>query len=225
MNAKIDRTQQKPHFNVDDYIGRKVHYLTVVGLAERKPSDKEWKLCCLCECGKTTNITPSQFRRGVVKSCGCKKATVCKIQGGQSSHPLYHVWLQMMYRCHKPSSRNYGRYGGRGIVVCDEWKDFDGFVSWSDSVGGRPDGYTLDRIDNDGNYEPSNCRWVPMKTQNVNKSDNIVIMYKGVSKTLSEWADCLGIKWVTLHNRYTRGWSVERMLTEPVKKNPRTTNG
>lgn len=218
MSTKIERTPQKPHFNVDDYIGKKVHSLTAIGLAERKPSDKEWKLRCLCECGRETYITPSQFRRGVVKSCGCKRATVCTKQKGHSKHPLYHVWLQMMYRCYKKTSKAYGRYGGRGISVCEEWHDFESFVRWSDSVGGRPDGYTLDRINNNGDYNPYNCRWVPMKIQNINKSDNIVIGYSGKSQTLSEWANQLGIKWVTLHNRYVRGWSIERMLTEPVNK-------
>lgn len=215
------RKNQKPHFDISEYVGKKKNHLTVLCVAERKPTDREWKIHCLCDCGNAIDITPSQFKRGVVKSCGCLRNSFCLNKKGHSNHPLYHVWLQMMYRCYKRTSKNYEKYGGRGIKVCQEWHDFLEFVRWSDSVGGRPDGYSLDRIDNNGNYGPSNCRWATMKVQNTNKSDNIVIKYNGVSRTLSEWAEHLGIKWVTLHNRYVRGWSIERMLTEPVNKKSR----
>lgn len=139
---------------------------------------------------------------------------------GRSKNPLYSTWFAMIERCENPNKLHYDRYGGRGIKVCDEWHDFWKFVEWSDSVGGRPQGYTLDRIDNDGNYEPSNCRWADNHTQSNNKSSNTVIEYNGVSKTLSEWSEELSINLPTLSHRINRGWTVERAFTEKVSKNP-----
>lgn len=206
----------KPYFDVNEYIGKRNNHLTVIGLAERKPNDDSWRLHCRCDCGGTIDVLPYQFKNGAVKSCGCLRNTIYNKQDGRSKHPLYGIWRQMMQRCYNEKLKIYHRYGGRGIYVCEEWHNFFKFVEWSNSVGGRPDGYTLDRKDNDGPYSPQNCRWATMKTQNMNKSDNIVIEYNGRSQTLTEWAKELGINCVTFHNRYVRGWSIERMITEPV---------
>lgn len=206
----------KPYFDVNEYIGKRNNHLTVIGLAERKPNDDSWRLHCRCDCGGTIDVLPYQFKNGAVKSCGCLRNTIYNKQDGRSKHPLYGIWRQMMQRCYNEKSKIYHRYGGRGIYVCEEWHNFFKFVEWSNSVGGRPDGYTLDRKDNNGPYSPQNCRWATMKTQNMNKSDNIVIEYNGRSQTLTEWAKELGINCVTFHNRYVRGWSIERMITEPV---------
>jgi len=195
-----------------------MHNLTVVGLAERGKSDREWKLHCRCTCGRYTDITPSQFNRGIVKSCGClRKKSSYWDSDTDCKSPLYEVWKQMMYRCYNPKHKHYQRYGGRGIFVCDEWKELKSFEAWS-NANGYQKGLTIDRINNNGGYCPENCRWVSMETQNKNRSSNIVIDYNGVSKTLADWAKELEINWITLHNRYVRGWTVERMLTEPVHK-------
>lgn len=211
-------TTGKPTFNPDNYIGKKIHMLTVVGVSDKKPEDKRWKLRCKCECGGITEITPDQFNRGVVKSCGCLRCRDGSKTDGKSNHPLYGIWNQMMLRCYNSKSRHYDRYGGRGISVCEEWHDFWNFVKWSDSVGGRPKGYEIDRIDNDGNYCPENCRWATRKRQNLNKSSNVVIEYGGKSQTLAEWCIETGISRSAMNHRYRRGWSVERMLTTPVQK-------
>lgn len=215
----------KPYFDVNEYIGKRNNYLTVIGLAERKPDDTSWRLRCRCDCGGTIDVLPYQFKNGAVKSCGCLRNTIYTKQDGRSKHPLYGIWRQMMQRCYNEKSKIYRRYGGRGIYVCEEWHDFFKFVEWSDSIGGRPEGYTLDRRDNDGPYCPENCRWATMKTQNINKSDNIVIEYNGRTQMLVEWAKELGINWVTFHNRYVRVWSIERMMTEPVHTKPDRTAG
>lgn len=207
-----------PRFNIDDYIGKKSYMLTVVGLAPREESEKTWKLLCKCDCGNETRITPNQFDAGKVMSCGCLRKSSRNEFDGHSKHPLYQIWIQMMRRCYTSKAKHYDRYGGRGITVCDEWHTFNNFAAWSESVGGRPDGYSLDRINNDGNYEPSNCRWADLKTQHRNTSANIVIEYAGEKKTLVEWSESTGISWHTLNHRYHRGWPVERMLTEPVHK-------
>lgn len=205
-----------PKFDIEQYIGKKSNMLTVVGVAPRLESDRTWKLDCVCDCGSHTYITPSQFNRGVVKSCGCLRRSGTRTEDGRSLNPLYGIWSQMMRRCYNPKEKHFSRYGGRGIAVCAAWHSFDNFKKWSDSIGGRPSGTSLDRINNDGNYEPSNCRWATSQQQHRNTSSNIVIEYNGERKTLVEWAESTGIKWAVLHNRYLRGWNTERMLTEPV---------
>lgn len=102
--------------------------------------------------------------------------------------------------------------------MCEEWHDFWKFVEWSESIGGRPENYTLDRIDNNGNYEPNNCRWATSGEQAINKSNNLNIEYNEETKTLKEWSDLLGISWDVLHNRLRKGWTVERAFTEKVYK-------
>lgn len=207
-----------PRFNVDDYIGKRSYMLTVVGLAPRAEKDRAWKLLCRCDCGNATRITPSQFDAGKVMSCGCLRKSPRNEFDGHSKHPLYKIWIQMMRRCYNPKTKHYDRYGGRGISVCEEWHTFNNFALWSESIGGRPPGTSLDRIDNDGNYAPSNCRWADLKTQHRNTSANIVVEYNGERKTLIEWAETTGISWSALNHRYHRGWPVDRMLTEPMHK-------
>lgn len=207
-----------PHFDIEDYIGKKNNMLTVVGVAEKKPTDEYWKLRCSCECGRFINLTPSQFSRGLVKSCGCLRGEGYLAKDNRTSHPLYGIWNQMMSRCYKETTRFYNRYGGRGIKVCEEWHDFWNFVKWSDSVGGRPDGLEIDRIDNDGPYAPWNCRWATRYQQLINRSNNVRITFNGKTQTLVEWSKELDMSYVALNHRYQRGWDVERMLTTPVKK-------
>ena len=206
-----------PTFNPDHYIGRKNNMLTVIGVADKKPTEKRWKLKCLCDCGNYTEIYPDQFNRGAVKSCGCLRRRGTRTVDSRSKHPLYGIWNQMMGRCYRKSDKHYHLYGGRGIKVCEEWHDFWNFAKWSDSIGGRPDNEEIDRIDNDGDYCPENCRWATRKQQNSNKSNNIVIEYNGKKQTLAEWSEETGIRWGVLNHRYHRGWSAERMLTTPVQ--------
>ena len=213
----MSKSIQSPHFNIDDYIDKQVNMLTVIGIAERLPSDNFWYLKCKCKCGNVTRITPSQFNRKCVKSCGCLRRNGTRTIDNRSNHPLYGIWSRMIDRCENPKDKKYEYYGGRGITVCDEWHNFFNFVKWSDSVGGRPEGFTLDRINNDGNYEPSNCRWATRFQQSTNKSSNIVLDFNGESKTLVEWSISTGIKWYVLWNRYKSGWSVEKILSTPPK--------
>lgn len=216
--CEYSNLNKSPRVNIDDYIGKKSGKLTVVGLADKKPTEHNWRLRCLCECGNYIDVLPYHFRKGIVKTCGCSKRIGTRLEDGRSLHPLYGIWSQMMRRCYNQKSRHYSRYGGRGISVCEEWHDFWNFAKWSDSVGGRPKGYEIDRIDNDGNYCPENCRWATRRQQNLNKSSNIFIEYNGRRQTLFEWSIETGISWAALNHRYHRGWSIERMLTTPMQK-------
>lgn len=207
---------QHPHFKINDYIGKKVHHLTVIGISERLPGDKCWYLKCICDCGNETRITPSQFKKGVVKSCGCLRMSLAGSYPGCSKHPLYGTWKNMINRCENPNNKAYYHYGGRGIKVCDEWHSFSNFVEWSDSIGGKPYRHSLDRIDNNGDYCPQNCRWATISQQSNNKRDNVILKFNGKSMTLSQWSKELCIKRGILQHRYQRGWSTEEILQTPV---------
>ncbi len=137
------------------------------------------------------------------------------LQHGQSYTATYRTWRSMLTRCTNPRHHNYRLWGGRGIKVCDAWKDFKTFYA---DMGDRPVGMTLDRIDNEGDYDPTNCRWASQKEQQRNRRDNVFLTLEGRTATLTEWANRIGISKVTLCARLTRyGWSVERALTTPAQ--------
>lgn len=120
---------------------------------------------------------------------------------GYSKEPWYGSYRGMMARCENPKTHNYDKYGGRGIKVCEEWHDIDAFAEWVNKSNYEK-GLTLDRIDVDGNYEPSNCRWATRKQQANNRRNSLMVTIDGVTKTLSEWADFAGIPFKTINSRY-----------------------
>lgn len=134
-----------------------------------------------------------------------------KLHGGKKEH-LYMVWCTIKQRCLNPNNKQYSYYGGRGITICDEWvNDYSAFREWSTNNGYQK-GLQIDRIDNDGNYEPSNCRWVDRKTQSNNKSSNILLSYNGKTQTLQQWSEETGISTDALYYRYHAGKSAEEIL-------------
>lgn len=138
------------------------------------------------------------------------------VKHGMSESSEYDTWSRMKSRCTSTQNERYGYYGGRGIKVCDRW--LESFENFFEDLGKRPEGMTLDRIDNNGNYEPGNVRWATIRQQNNNTRANVVITYEGVSKTIGEWADYLGIKYNALWLRlYRRGWSVDRAFNENLR--------
>jgi hypothetical protein len=129
---------------------------------------------------------------------------------GLTKHPLFEVWKSMLGRCGNPKDKNYFRYGGRGIIVCDRWKDF---VNFLEDMGERPLGMTLERINNDSNYEPQNCRWATVKEQARNRRGQRLIEFNGETKCLSEWAEQYKIIPDTLASRLKAGMDITRALT------------
>jgi hypothetical protein len=132
---------------------------------------------------------------------------------GQRRTKTYKSWAEMIQRCSNPNRWQYKYYGGKGIKVCEEWKSFEAFYA---DMGDRPDGTSLDRIDPDKHYDKQNCRWATKVVQQNNRSNNRRIEYKGVIKTMSEWAREFNIKVATLHARLKYGWSIEKSLTTKV---------
>ena len=199
--------------------GKKFHRLEVLSLIGKdKANHAIWK--CKCDCGNETNIQSSHLITGHTKSCGCLHKEALTKHGFcvKNGNKLYSAWQAMVARCYNEKTESYHNYGGRGIIVCDRWIDSpanfinDMGVPFNKSL-------TLERIDVDGNYEPSNCKWASMKQQQRNKRNNNVIEFNGESLCLSAWCEKLGLKESTLRNRLTvRNWSIEKSLTTPARK-------
>lgn len=136
---------------------------------------------------------------------------------GLTGTPLYFVWAKLFQRCYNKKNKYYKLYGGRGITVCDEWKDFSVFNQWAINNGYKP-GLTIDREDNDGIYEPGNCRWVTQKVQCNNLRKNIVFVFNGESKTLSEWANSKLIYDRIYDRIFRQGWDFEKAYLTPVNE-------
>lgn len=219
MGQFIDLTGQK--FNLLTVMYRGPDYVSPSGIHQIR-----WY--CQCDCGNPELILVSgnalKSQTSPIKSCGCllghNAKTAHKIHGGTYER-LYGVWCSMKGRCYCPSNDRYKNYGGRGITVCDEWKNsYENFKKWAMSNGYQPDAprgkCTIERVDVDGNYCPENCVWKTMKEQGNNKTDNHFVEYQGETHTVSEWAQRLGMAYNTLLNRINHGWSVDRAFTEPI---------
>lgn len=195
-----------------DLTGKKFGKLTVVKKVERKNRSNQW--LCKCDCGKEVVCYQYNLERGTSTSCGClrsyyaKKTRSCH---GESTGKFYKKWSSIKTRCYNKNTPCYKNYGGRGIKMCDEWLDFWNFREWA-YKNGYSEGLTLERIDVNGNYEPSNCKWIPMKEQAINKRNNSFIEYGGKRQTLSQWSKELGVGKEVLSYRYRAGWAPEECL-------------
>ena len=177
---------------------------------------------CKCDCGNEITASVGNLNNGHTKSCGCLRAYRCKMnftKHGLESTRLYDIWRDMRLRCYDERNISYNRYGGRGITICDEWKeDVKAFYDWA-MANGYNDGLTIERIDNDGNYSQENCRWATVKEQANNRRSNVLVTHNGKTQTMKEWAHEVGIPCRVVWARMQRlGWSVERALTDPVRK-------
>ena len=192
-----------------DVIGTKYNRLTLI---EYIPY-KGW--LCRCDCGNEIIVKGYNIFNGHTKSCGCiKNVNIRKANSthGESKSRLYGIWRAMINRCNNQSHQSYNRYGGRGIKVCPEWSsEFLNFKKWA-LDNGYSDNLTIDRIDVDGNYEPSNCRWVTWDVQFNNKRNSISITYHGITKSSKEWSNETGISRTTIYRRYHSGLSAEEIL-------------
>ena len=195
-----------------DCTGMKFNKLTAVS---RVPAKGRTLWRCVCECGKESVVEGYALRSGGIKSCGCIMHTKWEGYEKTKSKRLYGVWLSMRRRCDNKNVRAYARYGGRGIKVCSEWQEFSVFEKWANENGYKQ-GLSLDRANNNGDYCPENCRFVSMKEQNRNRSDNVYIRHNGrdviaadlaviadvSSSTISKW-----IKSGVIHQKLRDGKS------------------
>lgn len=190
-----------------DLTGRKFTRLLVVKQETTKKGRAMWS--CKCECGNTVIVAGHDLLKGHTKSCGClqrERASECSIKHGQSHTRMYKIWSNMIQRCTNPKNSRKHRYMNRGITVCQEWVgDYgvENFIKWA-MQNGYADNLTIDRIDNNKGYSPDNCRWVTNKTQCNNTCRSRFITYKGKTQTLKQWAEELGINYVTLYYRIVK---------------------
>lgn len=169
------------------------------------------KWLCRCQCGTVRPVNGQLLRNGMSQSCGCSYRTI----NGMSGSPTHVTWTSMINRCSRPCMENYPLYGGRGITVCERWKDFANFLA---DMGERPSmKHSIDRYPNkDGNYEPGNCRWATASEQNRNTRNNHILAFNGRQLCIAEWAEVVGIERHTIRERLLRGWTVEQALTTPL---------
>lgn len=201
----------------DDLTGRRFAYLVAEEFTGTDSRGRALWLC-RCDCGNTRIITGSKLKVGEYKSCGCMHY---KYGHGQTNTRLYHIWRTMKARCEDPNSHKYHAYGGRGITVCEEWlNSFESFYDWATASGYRDD-LSIDRINNDGNYCPENCRWATAKEQANNTRRNRLLTYNGETHTVAEWAKIVGITKTALYHRLSRGWSVKEALITPMLQDAR----
>ena len=204
--------------NAYNLSGVKFGRLTAVALHDERPS-VYWT--CRCDCGKDKSVRSDHLLQGRIQSCGClalERLIARAVKHGDARTGKvtreHRCWQSMIRRCGDPFATDFGRYGGRGISVCDQWQRYEHFLS---DMGRCPYGRTLDRIDNDGNYEPGNCRWATPKQQSRNRRSTVQITFNGETLCATEWAERVGIASSTIISRLRRGWNHERALNQPPR--------
>lgn len=199
-------------------IGKRFDFLTVESV-ER--TNGRIVCHCVCKCGTRKNVRRDHLISGKTASCGClRKITTYNrsTTHGMKNTRLYRCWRNMKTRCYNPGYIEFDRYGGRGISVCDEWQSFLPFCLWA-LTHGYSEELSLDRIDNNGDYCPDNCRWATPKEQSLKRCTNVYITYNGTTKHISEWDKEIGAsKSGRVRARLNAGWSVEKAVTTPVEK-------
>lgn len=198
--------------------GKRYGKLVVVERADDDNRGKvRWR--CLCDCGHEIFVNAYNLKNGHTKSCGClraEQATAMFTTHGCSRTRIVNIFNEMKKRCYNPNHKWFSRYGGRGITICDEWRlNPQKFIDWA-IANGYDDALTIDRIDNDGDYSPENCRWATHKAQANNRCDNHYLTVDGETHTAKEWAEKVGVNYSTLITRLNRGWDVKKSLNMGV---------
>lgn len=217
----IGPMQSRP-YRVVDITGQRFGRLIALSVDHIAPSGAKW--LCKCDCGNSVITYSASLRFGKTASCGCLRTeNNIKLRTKHGHSPkdketsTYTVWLSMKARCHTPTNSKYEHYGKRGITVCPEWRNF--FEAFLRDMGEKPEGLSLDRIDNNKGYYKENCRWATLVEQANNKRNNHLHTFQGESLTLAGWARKLGVNTQTLRSRYYLcGWSIDKILTTPVRK-------
>lgn len=206
-----------------DLMGQQFVRLLVMRRAGSSQGRATWR--CRCDCGTETIVRGKDLRSGNTRSCGCLSREVTAATGASTrrhghktpggASPTYNSWIAMRRRCADPADKDFAEYGGRGIVVCARWEKFEYFLA---DMGERPKGKTLDRYpNNNGHYEPGNCRWATPEEQASNRRDSHLLSIGGESLTLTEWARRSGLSRACLWHRVKRGLSGSKLLT-PSRK-------
>lgn len=184
------------------------------------------KWLCECKCGNKIIVLGGNLKRGNTQSCGCKRKKQSRINGKNNEKyvqikqntlykKLYTTWIGIRRRCKSKKSSKYKDYGGRGIDICKQWDNFENFFEWSINNGVKSN-LSIDRIDNNGNYEPNNCRWATSKIQQRNRRNSHIVKFKSNTYCITELAEKYNINIRTLRGRLKRGWTIEKAITMEV---------
>lgn len=203
--------------SLENLVGKQYGRLTVIKRAENNGSQTMWQ--CKCDCGKLVVVNASKLKSKHTQSCGClqkERTSIAKKTHGMSDSRLHRIWAGMKRRCYNKNDASYENYGGRGIIICDEWKDsFESFYQWA-IQSGYSDRLSIDRINVDGNYEPSNCRWADKITQMNNTTLNRTFAYNGETLTVAELSRKYNIPYKLLHKRLCYlNWDIEKAIRSP----------
>lgn len=209
----------KMNKSVKDIAGKTFGRITVISFAGSEKGNSNW--LCRCKCGVEKVIQRCSLVSGATQSCGCLSLEISRVvnvvhgetSNGKSS-PEYHAWEHMKSRCFNPNCKEYKWYGSRGITVCERWMDFPNFLT---DMGRKPlPDLSIERINNDGNYEPGNCKWGTTDEQRNNQRNNRKIEIGGVTANLFQWLSQYQVKKGAYYSRINRGWDVERAITQPI---------
>lgn len=208
----------KPSSRAIDIAGQRFGRLVAIRFLGSRLHDGSRCYECHCDCGEVLILETNRLRSGNTRSCGClrREITVDRMTThGGCRWPEYKVWRVMIQRCELKTSQSYPRYGGRGISVCEQWMhSFENFIS---DMGRRSSqNHSIERKDNNGNYEPSNCRWATRKEQNRNTRTNTFLTVGGEARCIAEWAEMRGLKKETVYARIALWWTPERAVNTPV---------
>jgi len=191
-------------------IGEKFGLWTVLSKAASRSGAAVFN--CRCDCGTERPVLSDSLEKGKSRSCGCLQKTHGHASRGLGQkHHLYVTWCQMRQRCTNEKSQVFRHYGGRGIKVCDRWNDFANFIA---DMGERPPGTSIDRIDNDGNYEPTNCRWATAKEQIDNRRCTVWLTAFGETRTITQWSERVGLTAHCIRGRIKAGRTAEQALAQ-----------
>ena len=190
----------------------KINHIQILASGQKR---EHW--LCKCECGNETIVSKVNLLNNHTKSCGCLKHEAYNFSHKKKNTRIYNIWTNIKTRCYNKNRKNFYNYGGRGITVCDEWKkDFMSFYNWA-MANGYNDTLTIDRIDVNGNYEPSNCRWVDIYTQANNKRTNHFLTYNGNTHTLAEWARIYNINYKLFQKKISQGKTMDYIISKYIK--------
>ena len=213
----------KRNHNFIDLTGQVFGCLTALHPGERSKKITNTIWVCLCSCGKLAQVSSGKLKNGHTKSCGCFRRTRLiernRTHGGCGTK-AYRSWKHLLERCCNPNNKRWKDYGGRGINVCDRWREFKHFLV---DMGEPPTKeHSIDRINNDGNYEPSNCRWATTEEQSRNTRRNRIVKYDGIARCVAEWAKLVGLPANALNSRIARGWDIHSAMTKPIQMKGRS---
>ena len=201
----------------------KINSITVEGTFIKVKHGKNVKYAnCVCECGVKFESFLGHVKDGHTKSCGCRRISSAKksftthgYTVGKNLHPTYKTWRGIRNRCLVTTNPKFSRYGGRGIKICKRWMDFKNFLA---DMGVKPTPqHSIERINNNGNYSPKNCKWATTAEQSRNRRSNIWLEFKGEKMICADWAKRVGINYATLKYRIKAGWSAEKVLCTPLR--------